>query len=466
VNSTRQKLERNKTFKTGSDTWVDFLSSILDPAIAITVYSVLSLMHHSSLLPQDIIVLIVTFSLMYPSKTSFRRYSAHWIRDVVFSWFLTISVIITLGVGTGSLHLFDTTALLEWAVITPVILILAHFISPRVLNRVLILRQKIRTIVVGITPLASQLNANLKLENFDGIDVIGYFDDRKPERLSSELSSMRRGNLEDIHEFVSSHSVERIMITLPMANSPRVLKLLEALRDTTASVYFVPDFFMKDLIQARMDRIAGLPVLAVCESPFHGIDGSIKRLSDILVSIFAIVILSPIFLLTAIAIKLSSKGPIIFKQRRYGLDGKDIEVWKFRSMKVLENGANVIQAKRDDDRVTAVGRFIRKTSIDELPQFFNVLQGRMSVVGPRPHAVAHNEMYRTLVKGYMVRHKVRPGITGLAQVSGARGETTEVSDMEKRIEFDLQYLRDWSLHLDFRIMVRTLKVFFYDPKAF
>jgi putative colanic acid biosysnthesis UDP-glucose lipid carrier transferase len=209
-----------------------------------------------------------------------------------------------------------------------------------------------------------------------------------------------------------------------------------------------------------------LPVLAVCESPFHGIDGSIKRLSDIVISIIAIIILSPVYILTALAIALTSKGPIIFKQKRYGLDGRDIEVWKFRSMRVQENGPDVVQATKHDDRITAVGRFIRKTSIDELPQFFNVLQGRMSVVGPRPHAVAHNELYRTLVKGYMVRHKVRPGITGLAQVSGARGETSAVTDMEKRINFDLQYLRDWSLQLDFKIMLRTLKVFVHDPQAY
>jgi putative colanic acid biosysnthesis UDP-glucose lipid carrier transferase len=423
-------------------------------------------MHRSVLRPQDIVLMIVTFSLMYPSKASFVKYSVHWVRGVLLAWMLVFALIVTLGVATGSIHLFGATILLEWAVITPLFLIFGHLLSPWILHRLITFRNKVTTIVVGMTPLAEQLHMNLQKENFEGLDIVGFFDDRKSERLPATLSVMKKGNLDDIYGFVSTHNIDRIMITLPMANSPRIIKLLEDLRDTTASVYFVPDFFMKDLIQARMDRIAGLPVLAVCESPFHGIDGSIKRLSDIVISVLAMVVLSPIFLATALCITLTSHGPILFKQKRYGLDGRDIEVWKFRSMTVQENGSNVVQATRDDDRVTSVGRFIRKTSIDELPQFFNVLQGRMSVVGPRPHAVAHNEMYRTMIKGYMVRHKVRPGITGLAQVNGARGETSAVKDMERRIEFDLQYLRDWSLQLDLRIMLRTLKVFFHDPQAY
>jgi putative colanic acid biosysnthesis UDP-glucose lipid carrier transferase len=459
-------MEQNGTLKAGSENWVDLISTILDPAITVSLFALLSIFHHSTIRPQDVILMVVTFSLMYPSKASFRRYSVHWVRGVVFGWALVLALLVTLGIATRSIHLFGASIILEWAVITPIALIFAHLVSPWILRRVVTYKEKVSTIVVGITPLAEQLYSNLQAENLDGIDILGFFDDREDERLSSRLALMKKGKLNDIRAFVSANGIERIMITLPMANNARILKLLEDLRDTTASVYFVPDFFMKDLIQARMDRIAGLPVLAVCESPFHGIDGSIKRLSDIVIAIVAIVLLSPIFLLTALAITLTSPGPIIFKQKRYGLDGRDIEVWKFRSMRVQENGPNVVQAKRHDDRITSVGRFIRKTSIDELPQFFNVLQGRMSVVGPRPHAVAHNEMYRTLIKGYMVRHKVRPGITGLAQVNGARGETSAVTDMEKRIDYDLQYLRDWSLQLDIKILLRTLKVFFHDPQAY
>jgi putative colanic acid biosynthesis UDP-glucose lipid carrier transferase len=175
---------------------------------------------------------------------------------------------------------------------------------------------------------------------------------------------------------------------------------------------------------------------------------------------------SPLMIAIAVAIKLTSPGKVIFKQRRYGLDGREIVVYKFRSMSVTEDSGDIRQATQDDDRVTRVGAFLRKYSLDELPQFINVLQGRMSVVGPRPHAVAHNEEYRPLVKGYMIRHKVNPGITGLAQVLGYRGETKTVEAMQKRVDYDLEYLRNWSLTMDLRIIAKTISLVFRDKMAY
>jgi putative colanic acid biosysnthesis UDP-glucose lipid carrier transferase len=249
-----------------------------------------------------------------------------------------------------------------------------------------------------------------------------------------------------------------IYIALPMASQPRILKLLEDLRDTTASIYFVPDIFVSDLIQARVDSIGGLPVVAVCESPFCGINGVVKRASDFVLATLILLLISPLMVAIALGVKLSSPGPVLFKQRRYGLDGKRIVVYKFRSMTVEEDGDLVRQATKNDSRVTRFGGFLRRTSLDELPQFINVLQGCMSVVGPRPHAVAHNEIYRKLIRGYMIRHKVKPGITGFAQVNGWRGETDTVDKMKRRIEYDLQYLRNWSLLLDLQIIFKTIVV--------
>jgi len=157
---------------------------------------------------------------------------------------------------------------------------------------------------------------------------------------------------------------------------------------------------------------------------------------------------------------------VIFKQRRYGLDGNEITVYKFRTMTVTEDGPSVAQATRNDARVTPLGRYLRRYSLDELPQLINVLQGRMSVVGPRPHAVAHNEQYRKVIRGYMVRHKVMPGITGLAQINGCRGETSQIEEMERRVHYDLEYLRLWSIGLDFRILARTLSALLRDKKAY
>jgi putative colanic acid biosynthesis UDP-glucose lipid carrier transferase len=287
------------------------------------------------------------------------------------------------------------------------------------------------------------------------VDVVGFFDDRAPARLGELPRCGLRGRLEDLPAFVKSNGVEAIFVALPMASQPRIVKLLDELRDTTTSVYFVPDVFLTDLIQARIDDINGIPVVAVCETPYYGVNGLVKRLEDVLLSALILVLIAPLMIGVAAVVKLSSPGPIIFRQRRYGLDGKEIVVYKFRTMRVMEDGPDVPQATRDDPRVTKVGAVLRATSLDELPQFINVLQGRMSIVGPRPHAVAHNETYRKVIKGYMVRHKVKPGVTGLAQVNGFRGEIRSLDKMQKRVEYDLEYLRHWSLGLDLRIILRT-----------
>ncbi|MDE2304973.1 MAG: exopolysaccharide biosynthesis polyprenyl glycosylphosphotransferase [Gammaproteobacteria bacterium] len=231
-------------------------------------------------------------------------------------------------------------------------------------------------------------------------------------------------------------------------------------------MYYVPDIFVFDLIQARSDEVHGIPVVAMCETPFSGYHGVTKRLFDIVLSAAILVLTVPLFVVIGALVKLSSPGPVIFKQRRYGLDGQEIAVYKFRTMRVTEDGARIRQASRGDDRITPVGRFLRRYSLDEIPQLVNVLQGRMSLVGPRPHAVAHNEEYRKLIKGYMVRHKVPPGITGLAQVNGCRGETTQLADMEARVHYDLEYLRHWSLLLDLKIILLTAVRMLRDDKAY
>jgi putative colanic acid biosynthesis UDP-glucose lipid carrier transferase len=207
-------------------------------------------------------------------------------------------------------------------------------------------------------------------------------------------------------------------------------------------------------------------VLALCETPFVGINGLVKRTSDLLFASSILVLAAPVMLCVAIGVAFTTPGTVIFKQRRYGLDGRKITVYKFRSMSTSDDSGPVPQATRDDERITGFGRFIRKYSLDELPQLINVLQGRMSLVGPRPHAIAHNEEYRRLIKGYMIRHKVAPGITGLAQVRGHRGETKTIEEMRARVESDLEYLRRWSLSLDLKILVLTVIRVFRDSKAY
>jgi putative colanic acid biosynthesis UDP-glucose lipid carrier transferase len=360
------------------------------------------------------------------------------------------------GLATDMLKAFPPNMLALWAIGTPVLQAAAHMLAPWVLPRVMSMRQQDVAVIVGANELGRTFARSLMRSNvLSPVRVTAFFDDRTPERLGENLELPLTGRIDSVADFVRANRVDQIYIALPMASQPRILKLLDQLRDTTASIFFLPDIFLYDLIQARVDTVGGLPVVAVCETPFHGTTGVIKRLSDVLISLTAIVLAAPLMLAVALAIKLTMPGPVLFKQRRYGLDGEQIVVWKFRTMKVAEDGAVVRQATRDDDRITPLGRFLRRTSLDELPQFFNVLQGRMSVVGPRPHAVAHNEMYRKLIKGYMIRHKVKPGITGWAQVNGARGETDTIDKMRTRIEYDLEYLRNWSLRLDLLIVWKT-----------
>jgi putative colanic acid biosysnthesis UDP-glucose lipid carrier transferase len=298
------------------------------------------------------------------------------------------------------------------------------------------------------------------------VRVTGFFDDRAPRRLPSDDFGECAGDLSEVARFVSRQGVDIVYITLPMTPHPRIVELLNSLRNSTASIYFVPDLSVFDLVQPRFDIVDGIPVIAVCESPFYGLHGILKRLSDIMVSSAALLLLSPVLLAVALGVRLDSSGPIIYRQKRYGLDGKEIIVYKFRSLRVVEDGVqSYTQVARNDARMTRLGAFIRRTSIDELPQLFNVLLGNMSIVGPRPHAVAVNENYRHQIPGYMVRHKVKPGITGWAQVNGYRGGD-DLDSMTMRINFDLEYLRHWSLGFDFIIMLKTVTIIWKDSHAY
>ncbi|MEA3195223.1 MAG: hypothetical protein QOD26_3556 [Betaproteobacteria bacterium] len=375
--------------------------------------------------------------------------------DIVSAWAMVVALLVLLGWATQTLSLFDPRALFAWSIGTPAALFAAHRLLPLVLPRLLAAEGMHRVAVIaGANDLGRRLASRLKDNPYLGVRVAGYFDDRAPERIQEKIL----GGIGALPDYVRAKNVDIIYLALPMASQPRILKLLEDLRDSTASIYFVPDIFVSDLIQARVDSVGDLPVVAVCETPFYGLNGLLKRASDIVFSLAILILISPLLAAIAIGVKRSSPGPILFRQRRYGVDGRKILVYKFRTMTVAEDGDVVRQATRNDSRVTRFGAFLRRSSLDELPQFINVLQGRMSVVGPRPHAIAHNELYRKLIRGYMIRHKVRPGITGLAQVSGFRGETDTVEKMKGRIECDLAYLRNWSLALDLQIIVKTVAV--------
>lgn len=385
----------------------------------------------------------------------------------LLQWVLLLIVLFIIGYASHALSGYPSRAMVAWALLTPVALIVGGLLAGHAMRRALLGAVHTRKVIfAGYNDSSLALASTLKNQPGFGLQVMGFFDDRGAERLNMDDGSQLLGGLSELSSFAKTHGIDAIFIALPLRHIKRVLDLLDDLRDTTASIYYVPDIFVFDLIQARSSDLSGIPVVSLCETPFHGFSGIAKRLMDIAISAAVLLVAMPLLLLIALAVKLSSKGPAIFRQRRYGLDGREIVVYKFRSMTVTEDGAQVRQASVSDSRITPIGGFLRRSSLDELPQFINVLQGRMSLVGPRPHAVAHNEQYRKLIKGYMVRHKVRPGITGLAQINGARGETSKLEDMEKRVMHDLDYLRRWSLLLDLKILVLTFVRVFGDKQAY
>jgi putative colanic acid biosynthesis UDP-glucose lipid carrier transferase len=325
-----------------------------------------------------------------------------------------------------------------------------------------------RVLIVGATSSGRMLAQRIGTNGQLGLDFIGYIDDRMDARIVDSQKAAPLGNLQDLPRIVQQQNIHRVYVSLPMCSQQRILNLVETLKDSTVSLYFIPDLIVFDLIQARVDHVAGLPVLAVCESPFVGLNRFIKRTEDLVLASLILLLIWPLLLLVALMVKLTSPGPVIFVQRRYGMDGRPIDIFKFRSMFVQESGAgeSFKQAQKNDARLTPIGALIRKTSLDELPQFFNVLGGSMSIVGPRPHVHALDQLYRSQIKGYMQRNKVKPGITGWAQVNGSRGETAGLEPMRRRIEYDLDYLRDWSLWVDLKIIAMTLLVLIRDPNAY
>jgi len=387
--------------------------------------------------------------------------------DVIFRWLLLLAVLLAIGYVTHSLTAYPRRIFLTWAVVTPVALIAATLTTQEIMRRFLMSAfDKRSAIFAGYNDSSLQLARRLMSNPGMRMDVAGFFDDRSSERLGMVPDTKLIGTLGSLAAYVKEHHTDVIFIALPIRHVQRVMNLLDDLRDTTASIYYVPDIFVFDLVQARSGEIHGIPVVAMCETPFYGYRGVTKRVTDVVLSASILLLTLPLLALVAVLVKTSSRGPIIFKQRRYGLDGREIGVYKFRTMRVTEDGDTIRQASRVDSRITRIGAILRRSSLDELPQLINVLQGRMSLVGPRPHAIAHNEEYRKLIKGYMVRHKVLPGITGLAQVNGCRGETSKLEDMEARVNYDLDYLRHWSPMLDIKIILLTVVKIFRDEKAY
>ena len=410
------------------------------------------------------LIALAVYREMAAIGTTFARRPRDFLQRSIAAWAIVVSCLAIIGFALQHGGEFSRRVLLTWAVVTPVLIAACQYWSYVVF--VHNLARARRAVVAGVSDLSRRLAQSISSSPASGMTIEGWFDDRGAGRTGPVAEGQLLGRLSELPAYVKAHKIDVIYIALPIRHEERTKLLLDELHDTTASIYFVPDIFVFDLIQSRVDIIDGIPVLALCETPFYGLNGLVKRTSDLLLASLILLLAAPVMLAVAVGVALTTPGSIIFKQRRYGLDGQQIIVYKFRSMSTSDDASTVKQAQLNDPRITSFGRFIRRFSLDELPQLVNVIQGRMSLVGPRPHAVAHNEEYRRLIKGYMIRHKVAPGITGLAQIRGHRGETKTVEEMRARVESDLEYLRRWSLALDLKIIAVTMLRMFSDTKAY
>jgi putative colanic acid biosynthesis UDP-glucose lipid carrier transferase len=443
--------------------WAYPIECALDPLLAVAVFLSLLWLFQKPVTGADLAVLVLMLFLLFPTELPIDVFNGRVALTVLGVWMRVAGGVAALWCAVrlfelrSDLHLEITVV---WLVFTPAAMLLLHSATPRAVSWLRRFAPPPRNVVVvGVNDVAVRI-ADWITKGSEDLHFVGYFDDRSAARLSGFGSCPVIGRLSDVSSYVQRHGISAIYISLPMATQPRVLSLLRALADTTASIHFLPDMFVSDTIQAKVTMVAGLPVVSVCETPFEGPAGVVKRVFDLTLTIGALPLLVPLGLVIAGLVRATSPGPVLFKQRRYGLDGKPITVLKFRTMTTLEDGEHTYkQVTRGDARVTPLGKVLRATSLDELPQLFNVLCGTMSLIGPRPHALAVNEQYRKLIPGYMVRHKVKPGITGWAQVNGCRGGD-DLESMRRRTEYDLAYLRSWSLSLDVLIVIKTLKILF------
>ena len=448
---------------------ISFFQRVLDPLIVMGSLYGCCLAYGEPFNGYALVLMILAFfvsSAIYQHVDPFRAWRSGRMlaygRGIVFGWALSCGFLLLLGRASGLAYVYDARVIFAWFACTPLLLIASHLAvrswrgaAQRPEARSL---QRRSVVVVGVNEVGVKFASVCERENDLLLQMRGYFDDRVDMRYGAAALHPVLGRMSDVAAYVREQQIKMIFISQPMSAQPRIRRLIDELEDTTASVYFLPDVYIFDLMQARFDNVGGMPVIAIRETPFVGVNSVVKRISDVVMALLILVLIAPLMLGVALAVRLTSPGPVIFRQRRYGLYGDEIVVYKFRSMTVAEDGGDITQARVRDARLTPVGAFLRRTSLDELPQFWNVLQGRMSIVGPRPHAVAHNEQYRKLIKGYMLRHKVKPGITGWAQVNGLRGETSTLDKMQARVRYDLDYLRSWSLWLDLWIIVKTVKV--------
>ncbi|MDP6631321.1 MAG: undecaprenyl-phosphate glucose phosphotransferase [Kiritimatiellia bacterium] len=436
---------------------------------------VLFVLSHAELTRQNhyiilALIAVLTFQLFSETTNLYRSYrgeSPHVEMMAIWkTWGLSFLALLLVGFVAKRSTIYSRLVLTTWAFLVPLSLSLLRMIVRSALQSLRAMGHNSRTVaVVGVTETTSRVCHTIETTPEMGLNLVGVFADDCP--VSDRDSGLDiQGDIASLISRAHAGEIDAVYVGLSLSETEAIDRLVRELSDTTADLHIVPSFAAFDLFRAPVSLLGDLPTLNIFDAPLSGVDGAFKRAEDIVLAVLALLLAALPMAVIAVLVKRTSHGPILFKQRRYGIGGNEIQVWKFRTMSVCEDGAEIRQASKTDCRVTPLGAYLRKTSLDELPQLFNVLRGHMSLVGPRPHAVAHNEEYRKLIQGYMLRHKVKPGITGLAQIRGFRGVTDTLEKMQERVDCDLEYIRNWSILLDFKILCLTLFVGFNHKNAY
>ena len=437
-----------------------FVAAVLEPALSILSLMMVCLaLDHPIGRPELVLCLLVAV-LSFPGRNRLRDQPLTALSSILSSWAMLLGVLALLGYATGTLTRFPARVLTYWAVLTPLLQgaglsIARGWIHTQAANPA----SRRKAIIVGAAPVGGRVAHSLSEHHEFGTEFLGYFDDRSDERLPREHAGQLLGGLKDIAPYVREHGITDVFITLPLTSQQRIVTLLQELQNTTASMYFVPDVFGVQMIKGRLRDVNGVPVIGLRESPFTDFNGVTKRALDLAVGLASLALCSPLLILIALGIRLSSPGPILLRQRRYGLNGQEIQLYRFRTSS-LPGRSDGLQGSTS--RLTPLGSFLKRHGLDALPQLINVVQGRLSVVGPRPQTVTSSDQYRKHIPTYMIRHMVKPGMTGWAQVH-ADGDEDDLAAVHRRIAYDLDYLRDWSVRLDLRIIGRTILRAIFNP---
>ena len=396
-----------------------------------------------------------------------RRWFSH-LRAIFLALLSVLLVLTLLFVFLKVSEKFSRLWLINWFALSFALIVGYRFLTYLLLTRIRSSGYNRRNVlVVGAGDLGKLVSQNLLSQRSSGYDIALFLDDNSEIQSKTIDGVDVLTDMEKIEFYVQKFNIREVWIALPLRAEKRLKEIIALLRYSMVSIKLIPDIFGLELMNHSVCKVAGVYALDLRSTPMVGWRQLVKYLEDRIIGLFIFILIIPILILISIGVKLTSPGPVLFKQRRHGWDGDIINVYKFRTMKVhQENSGQVSQATKNDSRITKLGSFLRKTSLDELPQFYNVLQGRMSIVGPRPHAIEHNEMYKSKVDKYMLRHKMKPGITGWAQINGLRGETDTLEKMQKRVEYDLYYIQNWSLWPDLKIIFLTIFKGFVDKNAY